>query len=163
MPGRTLQELLRGQGAHVDPISAVEGISLELAGRRLTGAEHTIWQLVSHMNYWMEYELRALAGQEVPYPKHAAESWPESSRPASTEMWAAEAGRFRRQVGELGAWADRAMEPAVGGRIVHPAKRETALDVLWQMTAHNSYHTGQVALLRRAFGAWPPVGGGDSW
>jgi uncharacterized damage-inducible protein DinB len=35
--------------------------------------------------------------------------------------------------------------------------------VLWQMVAHNSYHVGQIALMRRALGAWPPRGGGDTW
>ena len=35
--------------------------------------------------------------------------------------------------------------------------------VLWQMVAHNSYHVGQIAMVRRALGAWPPRGGGDSW
>ena len=35
--------------------------------------------------------------------------------------------------------------------------------VLWQMVAHNSYHVGQIALIRRALGAWPPHGGGDTW
>jgi len=35
--------------------------------------------------------------------------------------------------------------------------------VLWQMVAHNSYHTGQIAMIRRMLGAWPPRGGGDTW
>ena len=35
--------------------------------------------------------------------------------------------------------------------------------VLWQMVAHNSYHIGQVAMIRRALDAWPPKAGGDSW
>jgi len=35
--------------------------------------------------------------------------------------------------------------------------------VLWQMVAHNSYHVGQIALMRRSLGAWPPRAGGDSW
>ena len=35
--------------------------------------------------------------------------------------------------------------------------------VLWQTVAHNSYHTGQIAMLRRMLGAWPPQGGGDTW
>jgi len=35
--------------------------------------------------------------------------------------------------------------------------------VLWQMVAHTSYHTGQIAMLRRALGVWPPRGGGDTW
>ena len=35
--------------------------------------------------------------------------------------------------------------------------------VLWQMVAHNSYHVGQIAMLRRTLGAWPPRKGGDRW
>ena len=35
--------------------------------------------------------------------------------------------------------------------------------VLWQMVAHNSYHAGQIALIRRALGVWPPRAGGDTW
>jgi uncharacterized damage-inducible protein DinB len=35
--------------------------------------------------------------------------------------------------------------------------------VLWQMVAHNSYHVGQIAMIRRMLGAWPPRGGGDTW
>jgi uncharacterized damage-inducible protein DinB len=35
--------------------------------------------------------------------------------------------------------------------------------VLWQLAAHNSYHTGQIAMIRRVLSAWPPRGGGDTW
>ena len=35
--------------------------------------------------------------------------------------------------------------------------------VLWQMVAHNSYHVGQIAMIRRMLGAWPPRAGGDTW
>ena len=35
--------------------------------------------------------------------------------------------------------------------------------VLLQMVAHNSYHTGQIAMIRRALDVWPPRGGGDTW
>jgi uncharacterized damage-inducible protein DinB len=163
MPNRTLQDLLRGRGAHVDPVACTEGLNTELAGRRLPGAEHTIWHLVWHMNYWMEYELRSLDGPELPYPAHAAESWPGESAPASEAVWLAEVARFRRQVDQLAAWARRAGLEAIGARIVHRERGETIQEVLWQMAAHNSYHTGQMALLRRAFGAWPPTGGGDTW
>ena len=28
---------------------------------------------------------------------------------------------------------------------------------------HNSYHLGQIVMLRRVLGAWPPPAGGDTW
>jgi uncharacterized damage-inducible protein DinB len=49
---------------------------------------------------------------------------------------------------------------------MHPnqeTRTSTVLAILWQTLAHNSYHVGQIALLRRTLGAWPPRGGGDSW
>ena len=39
----------------------------------------------------------------------------------------------------------------------------TRLDVLRAMGNHVSYHGGQIALVRRMLGAWPPPGGGDTW
>ncbi len=162
MSNRTLRDLFRGRGAHADPLASIADLSPELAGRRLPGVDQTIWQLVWHMNYWMDYELRSMDGPEVPYPSHASASWPESDAPPTAEAWPAEVSRFRLQLARLADWATRA-ESGDGARPVHPAKGETVQDVLWQMVAHNSYHLGQVVQLRRAFGAWPPPEGGDTW
>jgi len=40
---------------------------------------------------------------------------------------------------------------------------EARADLLRAMGQHVSYHVGQIALLRRMMGAWPPPGGGDTW
>jgi len=159
---RILLDLLHGKGAHADPVACAEGITAEVAGRTLPGASHTIWQLVWHMNFWMDYELRSIEGPEVPYPEAAAASWP-SPVPPSPAAWEEETARFRRQIDRLAQLAEQTTGDGTGSRTVHPAKGETIDDVLWQMAAHNSYHTGQVALLRRALGVWPPAGGGDTW
>lgn len=162
MPVKVLHDLLRGRGAHADPLATVSGLGVELAGRRLAGAQHSIWQLVWHMNYWMDYEVRSIEGPEVPYPAHADASWPAETAPPSPAAWDAEVTRFGQLLKRFGDWVDRAAE-GDADRIVHARKSESVHDVLWQMVAHNSYHIGQVAMLRRAFGAWPPAGGGDTW
>jgi len=81
MSQRALTELLRGKGAHVDPIACVEDLSAELAARQVAGFPHTIGQLVFHMNYWMEYELRRIRGESPAYPEHNSESFPAASAP----------------------------------------------------------------------------------
>jgi uncharacterized damage-inducible protein DinB len=162
-PNHILPDLLRGRGAHVDPVASLEGISADLAGERLVPSSHTIWELVWHMNYWMDYELRSFTGPEAAYPQHASASWPEAATPPSEHAWREETARFRRHVDQLSQWAERAMLEGIGGRVAHPGKGETIQDVLWQVVAHNSYHIGQVALLRRMAGQWPPPGGGDTW
>jgi uncharacterized damage-inducible protein DinB len=167
MAERTLIELLYGEGAHANTPGCVEDVSLDIAGRRAENFPHSIWQLVFHMNFWMAYELRRIRGEKPVYPAHAAESWPAAAAPTSEEEWRGAVVQFRDFLAELARLADSA--PEVLAREVEPmhpdhAKRSSSLlAVLWQTAVHNSYHIGQVAMLRRAFGVWPPEGGGDSW
>ncbi len=73
---QSLTELLRGKGAHADPIACVEDIGADLAQRRVHGFPHSIVDLVFHMNYWMSYELGRIRGERPNYPEHNAESFP---------------------------------------------------------------------------------------
>jgi uncharacterized damage-inducible protein DinB len=167
MSQRTLVELLYGKAAHANPLSCVEDVSCELAGRREGNFPHSIWQLVSHMNYWMDYELRRIRGDSPPYPSHAAESWPVTAAPPGEAEWNRTIAQFNELLGKLAALAESA--PEVLARDIpathptHTKHSSSLLAVLWQTLVHNSYHVGQIAMLRRALGAWPPSGGGDSW
>lgn len=167
MPERALTELLHGKGAHADPVACVEDISVELALRHVAGFPHSIGQLVFHMNYWMDYELRRIRGERPKYPEHSAESFPVLPSPADETEWARLRKRFSALLSDFEVLAnssrqelDREIES------VHEGDKKiagTLEAVLWQMVAHNSYHVGQIALIRRALGAWPPKGGGDAW
>jgi uncharacterized damage-inducible protein DinB len=166
MSEQALTELLRGKGAHADPIACVDDISAEIAGRQVTGFPHSIAQLVFHINYWMEYELRRIRGQRPKYPEHSAESFPASALVDAAE-WERLRSRMAELLGEFAILAkssrvelDRQIETAHEGDKIIAGTLEA---VLWQMVAHNSYHLGQIAMIRRVLGAWPPRGGGDSW
>ena len=165
-PQRALAELLRGKGAHADPVACVEDLSAEEAGQRVAGFPHSIAQLVFHIDYWMEYELRRIRGERPDYPEHSADSFP-----ASASVDAAEWDRLRAQMKKLlaefavlatssPAELDRQIETVHQGDANVAGTLEA---VLCQMVAHNSYHMGQIAMIRRVLGAWPPPGGGDSW
>ncbi|HVM91615.1 MAG TPA: DinB family protein [Terriglobales bacterium] len=167
MSSQALIELFYGRGAHVDPVACVEDIAADVAGREVPGFPHSISQLVFHMNYWMSYELQRIRGEKPKYPEHNAESFARGPSPVSAEEW----DRLRRDfawfLGEYSKLAqsspgelDRQLQT------VHEGDKKvsgTVESVLWQMVAHNSYHVGQIALIRRALGVWPPRGGGDSW
>jgi uncharacterized damage-inducible protein DinB len=167
MSERTLIELLYGKAAHANPIACVEDISAELAARTIDGFPHSIWQLVSHMNYWMDYELKRIRGEAPPYPEHAAGSWLPGSAPSSEAHWTEAVSSFRDLLGKLTELAQS--DSGVLSREVKPAhpKQEqqssSVSAVLWQTMAHNSYHVGQIAVIRRCLGVWPPRAGGDTW
>src|ERR1700722_8909996 len=166
MAQRALTELLRGNGADADPSACVEDISAELAARRVAGFPHSIAQLVFHMNYWMDYELRRIRGQSPKYPQHNAESFPAGEAPLEAPEWDRLQIQFSELLGEFLALAkvsreelDRPIET------VHQGDTKVAGSlqaVVMQMIAHNSYHTGQIALLRRVMGSLPPRRGGGS-
>ena len=163
----TLRELVYGKRAHVDPVACVEDISAELAIRTVPSYPHSIWQIVGHMNYWMDYDLRTIAGEHLAYPDHASDSWPAHPDPASEDQWQAVTQRFSGLLGLLARMADS--DASTLERIVNydgpsrTARQSTVHALLWLIAAHNSYHTGQLALLRRQLGAWPPRRGGDTW
>jgi uncharacterized damage-inducible protein DinB len=172
MGDATLRELAYGKGAHVDPVACVEDISAELAARTVAGYPHSVWRIVEHMNYWMDYDLGKVAGENRPYPDTAIESWPVHPDPAAEgraadEQWQATTHRFTDLLARLARLAESdAVElarqvPHVGSP--KSPRESTVHAMLWQIAAHNSYHAGQIALLRRQFGAWPPERGGDTW
>ena len=167
VPSRALTELLHGKGSHADPLACIEDLSAELAARQIQGFPHSIGQLVFHMNYWMDYELRRIRGQRPEYPEHASESWPPMPSPRDAQEW----DRLKRDLAWfLAEYAKLAESPGPELRRELESRHEgdqnvagTLEAVLWQTVVHNSYHVGQIAMLRQALGAWPPRAGGDTW
>jgi uncharacterized damage-inducible protein DinB len=167
MSHRALIELLHGKGAHADPVACVEDLPFELAARQVAGFPHSVGQLVSHMNYWMDYELRRIRGERPAFPEHNSESFPAAASPVDAQEWDGLRKRFADLLADLAALANSS-SPEMQRQIetVHAGEKKiagTLEAVLWQMVAHNSYHVGQVAMIRRMLGAWPPRGGGDTW
>src|SRR5258708_38763852 len=110
MGDSTLREIVYGKGDHVDPVDCVEDIPAVLAARTIPGYPHSIWQIVEHMNYWMDYDLSKIAGENRPYPDKAVEGWPTHPNPATegraaTEAWRAPTRRFPDLLPRLGQFA----------------------------------------------------------
>jgi uncharacterized damage-inducible protein DinB len=163
----SITELLHGIGAHADPLGCIEDVSSELASRHVDGFPHSIRDLLFHMNYWMDYELRRIRGRKPVYPEHSSESFPAPNSPVNSAEWERLKLRFAELLVEFAALA-QSPEPEMR-RQIESARAEdlnrsgTLEAVIWQMVAHNSYHAGQIVVLRQMLGAWPPPAGGDSW
>ena len=159
---QALTELLRGKGAHVDPIACVEDIDVDLVQLRIEGFPHSIADLVFHMNYWMNYELKRIRGEKPKYPEHNAESFPSTQQ--NWDQLKRDFSWFLAEFAKLALSSQEEMSRHIES--VHEGDKKVAgtLEaVLWQMVAHNSYHAGQIAMLRRVLNAWPPTSGGDTW
>ena len=162
---QSLTELLRGKGAHADPLACVEDLPANLAERRIEGFPHSVADLVFHMNYWMNYELKRIRGQRPKYPEHNAESFP--TTPQNWDQLKRDLGWFLSEFGKLAQSPpdelNRQIESSAAALEQQSSKLNSVEAILWQMVAHNSYHAGQIAMLRQALNAWPPKSGGDTW
>ena len=150
--------LLKGKGAHASSPEMLEGLDWRLAGERPAGVPHSIYQIVNHMTYWQDFILARLRGESPAVPEKAAQSWPGAVAPETEQEWLDAIARFAAGVAEGQRVADAGnLEERV------PERESTKIEALAQIAAHNTYHLGQVTLLRRMLGSWPPPCGGDTW
>ncbi len=151
-----VRQALSGRGAHTLVQEIADGLDWRAAGRRMDGSPHTIFEIVQHMVYWQRFCLDWIDREKPATPEHASESWPGPAEPPNQAAWADAVGELRTGLSELD---DRARE--VDLEAVRHGK--SLLELLQLVASHNSYHCGQIALLRRQLGEWPPPGGGATW
>src|SRR5579872_6515840 len=158
MTDDALTQLLRGKGAHVEPLACIEDLDGPLASQHISNFPHSVADLVFHMNYWMNYELKRIRGQNPKYPEHNAESFP--STPQNWDQLKRDLSWFLSEYAKLAESSQqelkREVESSAAALEQQSSKLNSVEALLWQMVAHNSYHAGQIVMIRQALKAWPP-------
>ncbi|MCF7757859.1 DinB family protein [Paenibacillus xylanexedens] len=154
--GQALVKSLVGERGHIRIARALPDIDVTLAARTHDAMPYTIYQLVKHMHYWQQFMLEHLEGRKPQLPANVSESWPEEKGPQDEATWKADIQAFLDGVDQAVAIAESAQldDPL----LYFPG--ETKAGLLRNIASHNSYHLGEIVLLRRFYGAWPPPGGG---
>jgi uncharacterized damage-inducible protein DinB len=153
---KTIGNALSGKGAHVATKSLFAGLGWKAAGTRPEGAPHSVFQLLNHISYWQDWVVKWLDGENPPVPKRASGSWPGGSAPSSAKEWQRVLRGFRSGLQKLDRQSRQADLLATRGEY-------TRLGILQAIASHNSYHAGQVVVLRQMLGTWPPPSGGATW
>ena len=102
---------------------------------------HSIWQIVEHMMFWREDNLRRLAGGTKPTPEQLASGNFPQIRDTSDAAWRDTLRRFEDSQKRLAA------------AIADP---KNSLDRVAYLLPHDSYHIGQITYLRALQGL-PPI------
>lgn len=150
-----LVRLLDGTGAHALSLGCVEALDEDRAATRMEGWPHSCHDILLHIVYWQDLFLARLQHMPAPFPATAAEGWPEAGR----NRWSDTVGRFSRGLdGAKGLARSADLSATVPEWRGIPVAEGISI-----LAQHNSYHLGQIVLLRRVLGAWPPPAGGDTW
>ena len=152
----SVRNALSGKGAHVETARVFAALDWKTAGARPQGAPQSPYQVLKHMAYWQDWVVNWLDGRKPALPAHASGSWPGGVAPANRIEWETAVRRFRRGLAALERGSGEA-------DLLSGPGEKSRLEMLRTIAAHNSYHAGQVVLLRQLLGKWPPPSGGLTW
>ncbi|MFZ3343395.1 MAG: DinB family protein [Terriglobales bacterium] len=145
-----LLKLLNGGEAHADFDTAIGDWPVQLAGAKVANFPHTAWMLLEHMRI-AQWDILEFSRN----PKHVSPKWPEGywpneEAPADERAWTTAIAEFKKDV--------RAMEQLVGNRKSDLLAKfpwgdgQTLLREVLLLADHNSYHLGQLVMLRKCMG-----------
>ena len=132
---------------------SLEGVSAAMAAGRPIANVHTIWEITVHMTRWEQAVLRMLQGESVDrsYDPDNVWDWPQITR-TTDDAWSEAVNESEKVHRELLAVVENLDESQLEHRV--PGESFTAGELLHAVIEHDHYHSGQIALLKKA--AAPP-------
>jgi DinB superfamily len=144
-----LDWLLQGGGAHAGFAASVKGMPPRLRGALAPGLPHSAWQLLEHMRI-AQWDILDFCRN----PRYEARAWPEDYWPQNAVPrageWEKSVRRFRADLAALRKLISQAdLHAAIPWGDGQTILREALL-----VADHNSYHLGQLVLVRKTLNAW---------
>jgi hypothetical protein len=148
-----LASLLKGGGAHIQVMDALEGFPPEKRGTYANGLPHTGWQLLEHLRIAQWDILEFSRNPRHVSPEFPEGYWPKTPAPRTEEEWTDSVWAFRRDLRDM-------VRLVENGRVdlyapIPNGQGKTLLREALVLADHNSYHLGQLVDLRRSLGEWP--------
>jgi hypothetical protein len=143
-----LTRAFTGDPWHGPPLREIlNGVSAAQARNRPLYAAHTIWELVVHIDLYVQAALDALRGTPMPHWYGTEADWPRIT--AQTEAaWTATTDSLFRTAEQLaGAIAELTDERLTESA---PGREYDFYYLLHGIVQHSLYHGGQIAMLKKA-------------
>ena len=145
---KQLEKTFTGRAWHGPAVEeALKDVTAEVAAAPSPGGDHSIWQIVEHMAFWESAVCRWLAGDR--YRPKDEESWSTVSD-SSESAWQATLERLRKGHQALQAEVAKLDDSRLVEKIFDDMPSVYA--ILHGIAQHNIYHTGQIAILKKAVG-----------
>ena len=143
--------LLQGGGAHASFDDTLADWPLHFAGIRVAKFPHTAWMLLEHIRVAQFDLLEFSRNPKHVSPKWPEGYWPETAAPPDEAAWKSSMESCRKEL--------EAMQRLVKDKSVNVFAKlpwgdgQTVLREALIMATHNSYHLGQLMMLRKSL-AW---------
>ncbi len=131
--------------------NAVKDLTAEQANWKTENLDNSIWEILTHLNFYNEAYLKRFKGIDYGYPTQ--ENSETFSSAATESDWRAEVERFDRIMSE---WRSL-LETAESGKFdeaVSVTNKSVWSSLLAHVNAHNAHHGGQIVVIRKLQGSW---------
>jgi hypothetical protein len=145
--------LLQGGNAHVTFDQVIKDFPAKMRGIKPNGAEHTAWQLLEHMRIAQWDILEFSRNAKHVSPEWPGGYWPKTEKPANSDAWEKSIASFKKDLKAIQKFIENP-KTDLCVKIPHGTGQNILRQALL-VADHNSYHLGQLVLLRRLLGAWP--------
>lgn len=135
---------------------ALDDLSGDLAARKPEGSPYSPAEVLAHMLFWQQKHLAIVDGAPPTPVPTATVGWPS----VSAADWD---GMVERYMAGLARYRAVVADPEQSARPLREGSDVSAATSTMAMFIHDAHHLGQIILLRRMLGAWPPPGGGETW
>lgn len=147
-----LVNLLNKGNAHVSLDTALQDIPYDLLGKKPGNLPYTIWQLSEHIRI-AQWDLLEFSRNE----KHVSPEWPDGYWPSETKPGSKAA--WQKCIQQITSDREAFIEllTNAGERLYKPfdyGDGQSLLKEALVLADHNSYHTGEIIVIRRWLNAW---------
>ena len=133
--------------------NAVKNLTAEQAIWKTETSDNSIWEILSHLNFYNEAYLKRFKGIMVDYSGIENSETFSSAETATEDAWQAELERFDSIMSEWRNLLESADESKFNEAV---SATNTSLwsSILAHINAHNAHHGGQIVVLRKLQGSW---------
>ena len=149
---KNLVDLIEKGNAHISLDKALENIPYSLLGEKPGNLPYSIWQITEHIRI-AQWDLLEFSRN----PKHVSPEWPKGywpkeAAPQSEDAWQKCVEKIKAERKSFITLIENA-----GSDLFKPFKHGTGQSLLKEalvLADHNSYHAGEIIIIRRLLNAW---------
>jgi len=148
---RTLDQAFRSKAWHGSTLrGALSRVGPEEAAWRPTADRHNIWEITVHCAYWKYIALRRLAERPPKFPLEGSDWFPRPETVSQRAWW-----KDLQLLDDMHAALRTAVEGLTDADLAtYPKGTATsAEDLIRGVAFHDTYHCGQIQLLKRMYRA----------
>jgi uncharacterized damage-inducible protein DinB len=133
--------------------NALRNLSAAEAAWKPEHSDNSIWEILSHLNYYNEAYLKRFQGIDYTYRVNNNDETFSSAENASEEDWATEIERFDSI---MNGWRNllESADEAKFSQAVSEKNTSPWATLISHINTHNAHHGGQIVLLRKLQKSW---------